>query len=164
MMCCANPAWWALGISILALVVSVLTFLHRKRKFVHAQERLKSEVQRNLVRQQQDINEAFVRLDVKSPYAHHLGIDDAHVKEFTAKSVMLFNQLNMMCDVYQNRKILGDDELKVYEKWARTILKPWIEADADLKRVWFLAKESEDLMHPEFSSWLNGLLPIFRTE
>lgn len=150
-----NPGWYALAISIAALVISLLTLRHRGRK-------IKSEVQRSLTQQAVRVNESFANLGVKGPYAHHLGIPDDQVRDFTAKAVTLLNQLNMLRGVYQNRTILGEKALQVYSKWASTILRPWIEADADLQRVWLLSKEAEDLRHPEFSCWLNKLLPILQ--
>jgi hypothetical protein len=151
-----EPAWYALFISIVALLVSILRHRREERK-------TRSEIQRNLTQQAVSINEAFVRLDVKGPYAHHLNIPDDKVKVFTSKAVMLLNQLNLLRDIHQHCEILGDEELEIYGKWASTILRPWIEADEDLKRVWFLSKEAEDLRHPDFSKWLNNILPIIKT-
>jgi len=158
-----NPAWYALFISILALGVSSVTLLRRVAHYRGEERKAKSEVQRSLTQQAVQINEAFVRLSVKSPYAHHLQIPDDRMRDFSAKTAVLLNQLNMLRDVFQNQSVLGNDELAIYEKWAATILRPWIEADGDLKRVWFLSKETEDLRDPEFSKWLNGLLPVVET-
>ena len=158
----SNPAWWAIGISIIALLFSGLTFLYRRSHYKGEEIKRKSEIQRNLTNQAREINEGFVRWGVKGPYAHHLGIAEDNVKEFSSKAVMLLHQLNMLRDVFQNRAVLGEEEIQIYAKWASTILRPWIEADEDLKKVWFLSKEAEDLRHPEFSDWINGLLPLLK--
>jgi len=50
--------------------------------------------------------------------------------------------------------------MKAYSKWAGTILRPWIEADEDLKKVFKLALASEDLMYKQFVTWLKEIIPI----
>ncbi len=108
-----------------------------------------------------EINEAFVQWGVRSPYALLLGIKgESRVREFNAKAVVLLHQVNMLREVHQNKTVLGDGELAIHAKWASTILRPWIEADGDLKEAWLLSKEAEDLRDPQFAKWLNELLPI----
>jgi len=158
----SDPAWWALGISILSIVANIFTLGYRRSHYRGEEIKRKSEIQRSLTNQAREINEGFARLGVKSPYAHHLKIKDEKVNEFTAKAVMLLHQLNMLREVYQNRVVLGNEEFQIYSKWASTILRPWVEADADLKNVWFLSKEAEDLRYPDFSKWLNNILPILK--
>lgn len=155
-----DPAWWALPIAIVSLIISIFILVNHTKYYKGEKEKRKSEVQRNLIRQAVEINEAFVKLNVKGPYAHFLNIPDDNIQKFTAKSVMLLNQINMLRDAFQNRTIIGVQELNVYTNWISTVFRPWIESDEDLKKAWSLFKKAEDLNHPDFSKWLSKQLPI----
>jgi hypothetical protein len=98
------------------------------------------DIVRSLIGKQIRINEAFVDYGVKGPYAQQLGISDDHVKEFTAKVVILLNHVNLLWEVHQGREVLGADRVESYEEWARNIVGPWIEADEDLKNTWRLLR------------------------
>ena len=154
-MCFSNPAWWALGISIFSLIISAITFLYRRFHY-------KGEIQRYLSNQAKEINKDFFQLDIKGPYAHHFDIEEENNKKFSAKAAILFHHLNMLRDVYENRFILGKKQLRIYEKWASTILRPWIESDDDLRNIWSLSQESKDLRSSNFNKWLNKSLPILK--
>jgi len=150
---CTNPAWYALGIAVLSLVVSVMSMRTSARG-------TKSQIQRDLVVRINEINEAFLRYKVKGPYAHHLKIPDAQVESFTAKAVLLLHQINLLRDVYDHRDVLGEDAVKAYQSWASTILRPWIEADPELVQVWKLMRDSTDMLGKDFMEWLRPLLLI----
>jgi hypothetical protein len=148
-----NPAWYALAIAVISLAISLSLFLIQRRT-------LRLTLQRGLVQQAATINEAFLRYKVKGPFAHHLGIPDDRVEVFTGKAVLLLNQLNLLRDVYDNRNHLGTETVLSYRKWATTIVRPWIEADTDLRQVWELTRESTDLHGKKFMEWLEELFPI----
>jgi uncharacterized protein YijF (DUF1287 family) len=93
---------------------------------------------RNLTLRAIEINEAFLRHDVKGPYAHHLKVPDQDVHKFTAKAVMLLHQVNLLREVYEHRDILGKKVIDSYINWATTVLRPWIESDEDLKKTFKL--------------------------
>ena len=156
----SDPAWYALVISIVALLLSFLTYVHNLRTLKQAQRSTKSEIQRKLLDRAMEINNAFVNFGVKSPYGHHFGIPKEAAQEFNAKAVVLFHQMTMLRDVHENRDILGKEALEQYERWATTHLAPWIEADRDLKRILKLDLETEDLMDPEFASWMKRLIHV----
>jgi type II secretory pathway pseudopilin PulG len=147
-----NPAWYALAIAIISLAISLFVYLIQRRT-------LKVNLQRGLVLQAAAINEAFVRYKVKSPYAHLLKIPDDKVESFTGKAVLLLNQINLLKDVHDNRRQLGSKIVASYEKWATTIVSPWIESDDELRLVWGITKESKDWMGEDFVGWLEKLFP-----
>jgi heme exporter protein D len=148
-----DHGWHALLISIIALVVSYLSWKHSRKTTL-------SEIKRDLIRQATEINEAFLRHEVKSPYAHHLKIPDGKVQEYTGKAVMLLHQINLLREVYEQRKILGQKVVDSYTIWAATILRPWIESDEDIKNSWKLLRDSTDLVGDNFIKWLQRYLPI----
>ena len=129
-----------------------LYFIHRKT--------FRLNLQRGLVLQAIAINEAFARYKVKSPYARHLGIPDDRTEQFNGKVVLLLNQINLLKDVYDNRRQLGNKAVASYKKWAAAIVWPWIAADSDLLLAWDLTRESKDLMGHEFVTWLEELFPV----
>lgn len=149
----ANPAWYSLFISLLALVISFLGWKHSQRT-------TRSDIEKGLILRATEINEAFLKYNVKGPYAHHLKVPDPKVQEFTAKSVMLLNQINLLRDVYEHRDILEQKVVASYTTWATTVLRPWIESDEDLKSSWKLLRDSKDMMGEDFVKWLQPLLPI----
>jgi hypothetical protein len=141
-----NPAWYALGISVVALGVSVISYALTRRK-------ARADVERGLIIQANEINNAFLRHGIRGPYAHYWRIPDDQVAAFTGKAVLLLNQLNLLRDVFHQRDILGPIAVGNYEKWAREILGPWIQADQDLCRVWARVKESDDIGGRAFVDW-----------
>ncbi len=148
-----NPGWYALLMSIIACVISILSWKHSRRA-------TRSEINRNLVRQATEINEAFLRHKVKGPYAYHLKIPDEKVQEYTAKTVMFLHQINLLRDVYDQRDILRQKVVDSYINWTTTILRPWIESDEDLKNSWKLLRNSKDMVGDDFIQWLECYLPI----
>jgi len=146
-----SPAY--LVVSIVSLITGLCVYLiHRKT--------LRHNIQRGLILQATVINEAFARHKVKSPYAVLLGIPEGRVESFNGKSILLLNQINLLRDVFDNRRQLGRKTVESYKKWATTIVRPWIEADDELRQVWELTRETKDLMGHEFVTWLEALFPL----
>jgi hypothetical protein len=148
-----NPGWFALLFAASSFGVSILAFFTARRS-------MRITVQQRITQQIAEINESFVKYEVKGPYATQLGIADADVKKFAAKSMVLFHQLNLLRLVFQNRDVIGSRALASYESWARNILGKWIGSDSELGSTWKLFCDTRDLDGPEFHDWLQGLMPI----
>src|SRR5713226_7901202 len=147
-----NPAWWALIASIIALGVSVISLWHGRRT-------TRATAHRSLIDHALGINETILRYNVKGPFAHRLGIPDDQVEAFSAKAVLLLQQMNLLREVYENRDILGEKVVFSHLDWAKTILLPWIEADKHLIAAWKLTRDSRDLFEAEFLEWLDPYFP-----
>lgn len=150
-----NPAWYALAAALFSLIISMYSYFTARRT-------LKHNIQRGLVQQAATINEQFIKYKVKGPFAHHLAISDAKVESFTAKAVLLLNQINLLRDVYDNQKLLAKETVDSYKQWACTIVRPWIEADEELRQVWELTRTSKDWQGKSFILWLDDLFPIIQ--
>ena len=148
-----NPAWYALAISLVSLVVAGLALRASHRTS-------RAAVERSLIDRRAVINEAFLKYDVVGPYASHLRVPPERAKPFTAMGVLLFHQINLLHEVYVNRDILGDVTVAGYENWARKILRPWIEQDDDLRRIWKTVRESKDMLGTDFVQWLEQRIEI----
>lgn len=148
-----NPEWYAVGVSVLALVISFVAWRHSRRA-------TRSDIQRSLILRAIEINEGFLKHSIKGPYAHHLQIPDEMVNQFTAKTVMLLHQINLLREVYEHRDILEDKVVASYINWVTTVLQPWIESDEDIKKSWRLMRESKDMVGEDFLLWLQPHLPI----
>lgn len=148
-----NPAFYALAVSLLSLFVSILALRNNKRA-------TKQSIEQQISEHSIEINESFLRYDVKSPFAHHLKIPDKSAGKFTAKAVLLLHHINLLRTVFNNRDILGSTTRTSYENWATTIVRPWIESDEDLRRAWLLIKQSKNTNSKEFMTWLQQLFPI----
>jgi len=148
-----NPAWYALGVSLVSLLVAWLALRTSGRA-----SRL--QLQRALMDRRAAINEAFLKYDVPGPYAHHLGIPAERVKPFTGKAALLFHQVNLLHEAYANRDLLGDVNVSAYENWAAKILRPWIEKDDELRMTWRMIRDSKDMLGADFVAWLDQRLAI----
>ena len=65
----ANPAWWALGLSIVSGFFSIVAIVYNRRG-------TKASIDQALIRQRNDINDAIVRNLMKGPYATILNIPE----------------------------------------------------------------------------------------
>jgi hypothetical protein len=148
-----NPTWYAVAVSLLALIVSLFTYFHNR-----ASSRLS--LQTNLINKAIEINSSFVQYKVKGPYAFHLNIPDANVQNFTSKGILLLQQINLLREVYEHRDILGKKTVETYVTWTTTILRPWIESDSDLKASWKLVKDTKDVFGEDFIKWVAPHIPI----
>lgn len=144
--------------SIIALGLSVWATLISNKSLKKTVEKYSSDVKRDLIHQANRINEAFVEYEVKGPYAFHLKIDDEHLKDFTAKVVLMLNQINLLYDVFHHKAVLGE-RIQYWEKWARDLLNPWIQADNELKNAYRLVRDSKDWMGKDFIAWLEDVMP-----
>ena len=142
-----NPAWYALVIAIVGAVLSLVTYRFNLRSH-------RDKVEDRLRQQAIDLNKATHQYGVKGPYAHMLGISQAQASEFSAKAIILLNHINLLRDIYSCRDVLGDDLVRQYQHWARTLVWPWIQADQHLKDVWALARDSTDFWGSDFIHWL----------
>ena len=154
-----EPAWYQnpalpIGISILSLFVSLLSFLTSRRA-------TKANVEQRLFERSIQLNEALVRHNVLGPYALRLQIQDDRLEEFTKKAVALLHHINLLREVFQHRRILGKKFVESYEVWADVMIRPWIEEDDELRRVLALFIRSESFVRQDFLEWLKKLFPIF---
>jgi hypothetical protein len=155
-----NPQWVAIvvtaAVSILSLAftLSTIGLSRRTRRAV---------LEQSLIKQRNDINEAFARYTVRGPFATVLGIPDDELKQFIPRTHLLFLQLNLLEDVYQNRQLLQYKRLTIHEGWAKNILAPWINSDPNLIKVVKHIYQTNDIMDPGFIIWLKTLIPIKST-
>jgi hypothetical protein len=148
-----NPAWYAIVLSLLSLIVAFLAFRRTVRKG-------KSETYIGLVTQSNEINEALARHVVKGPFAHKLRISDDELRSFSGKATVLFKHINLLNYVHQHRDVLGEEAISHWTVWGKDIVQPWVEADEHLKKIWTLECESRQKTDPEFINWLKDLVPI----
>lgn len=146
------PAMVAVVISSLSFVVSCVA-LWASRKTAT------SSVAFQLTQFGKDINEAFARSNVKSPYAVRLGIPDEYAAEFTTKAVLLLHQINQLRVVYDNQRLLGKHRVASWKNWAIAVLGPWIEQDDVLCRVCKFVLDSRESYDKGFHEWLRQVLP-----
>jgi hypothetical protein len=152
-----NPQWVAIlvtgAVSVFALGVSLSNTLLGKRT-------RRAVIEQSLIKQRNDINEAFARHKVRGPFATILGIQDDELDQFIPRANLLFLQVNLLEDVYQNRKLLQLKRLQIHESWARNILYPWIKSDVHLVKIMQLIFKTNDVMDPGFVEWAKMLIPI----
>lgn len=147
-----NPAWWALGFACLAFLMSLLNFWFIRRA-------KRADITQALISAAMGINEALARYEIAGPYTHYLKIPPEQVPAFTKKQTVFLNHINLLRQIYEHRDILGKDTELAYLKWVTTIVRPWVDADQDLTKVWMLLRESEDLVGKGFLEWLSPHLP-----
>jgi hypothetical protein len=148
-----NPVWWAFLVSVLALVISIIAARY-------ARNANKSSVHRSLVDRAFEINEAFLRHKVRSPISYHLSIPNDRLVESAPKIVLLLHQLNLLREVYEHQKILSESCVSSHINWTTRIVRPWIEADHDLRNTWKFVREHNDMFGRDFIKWLETHLPI----
>ena len=155
-----NPQWVAIlvtaTISVFALGVTLANTLLNKRT-------RRAVIEQSLIKQRNDINEGFARYKVKGPFATILGIKDDELEQFIPRINLLFLQMNLLEDVYQNRQLLPLKRLRIHESWAHHILYPWIKSDPNLVRVMQHVFKTNDIMDPGFIVWAKVLIPIEST-
>lgn len=142
-----DPGWYALGTPIVLAIVAVLAFNERKRASI-------ADAQRHALLRAVEINEAFIRHDVRGPVALSLGIPKDEVKTFTKKVVLLLHQVILLRQIYEQKDLLGNRAEASHQQWASKVLRPWIYADPDLVKVWDQLRQGEDLLGADFLKWL----------
>ena len=148
-----NPGWWPIGISIVSLGISFWALMNSRRA-------TRATIEQRLAQHMTDINEAILRHEVKGPYAYHLQVPDERVKDFTRKAVIFLHHINLLRNVFENKDILRNDTVLAYRHWANVIVRPWVEADDDLRQTFRVTKDSKDLYGKAFIEWLQELFPI----
>ncbi len=152
-----EPGWFAIAISLISLLVSLLVLKHSRRA-------ARAAVVRQLLQRAVEIAEAFAHHRVAMPYEHRL------TAAFPSKAVMLLQQINLLREVFENRDVLGKRGVMAYENWANLIVRPWIESDDKLRKSWKVLKESGGAVgvdvqgwplhvSADFVVWLEKLLP-----
>ena len=94
-----EPGWWAFAVSIFSIGLSVVALRTSRRG-------VRSTIERDLIQRAADINEGFLRHDVRGPYAHLLKVPESRRREFTAKAVMLLHHINLLREVFEHRDVL----------------------------------------------------------
>ena len=148
-----NPAWYALIISVIALAMILFNYFFLRRA-------KRSEIMHGLIRQAVEINESIAHHGIKGPYGQALNIPDESMQTFNAKGSVFLNHINLLRGVYDHKDLLSKDTVDAYLRWVNTIVKPWVESDQDLRDIWRLFRESEDLVGKDFLQWLSPSLPL----
>ena len=144
----AEPAWYALCTPIVLAAIALYAYRERKRTSV-------ANAQRNVLLRAVEINEAFVRHQILGPVALSLGRStNDEALQFTKKTVLLLHQMILLRQVYEQRDLLGEAAEQSHQRWASSVLKPWIESDPDLVEVWRQLSQGRDLLGPDFLEWL----------
>jgi len=81
--------------------------------------------------------------------------------QFSKKAAILFLHINLLKDVYQKRDVLGEKASEYWKDWGINILRPWVEADDDLKKLWMLECNSRFTTDEPFIKWLRSLIPLY---
>jgi hypothetical protein len=142
-----EPSWYALATPIVLATIALYAYKERKRASI-------ADAQRNALLRAVEINEAFIRHQVRGPVAHSLGIPEEQVLQFSKKAVLLLHQMILLRQVFEQRDLLGETAERSHQQWASSVLQPWIESDQDLIKVWTQLRQGRDLFGPEFLKWL----------
>lgn len=151
-----NPQWFSFGAATIAIAISLIAWWTSRRALCVT-------VHKTLNDMIIGINEGFLKHDIRGPYAYHLNVSEVETRVFSAKSVMLLHQINLLRAVHQHADLLGRNTVSGYGTWASTVVRPWVEADADLKKAWGLFKKTQDVDSKSFHSWLEEIFPINMT-
>ena len=92
-------------------------------------------VELRLTERESKINDAFAQFGVRTPFAHRLAIPHERDAIYTPKAVLLLHQITLYREVFEHRDLVSKERFDAYTKWAHSILRPWIEADDDLRRT-----------------------------
>ncbi len=153
-----EPGWFAIAISLISLLVSLLV-LKRSRRTT------RTSVQQQLMQRATEIGEAFSEHRVPGPH------DSRGTLDFPSKAVMLLQQINLLRDVFEHRDVLGKHGMAAYKNWADIMVRPWIESDAELRKTWKTLREQSGErrakiqgwpvhLSQDFVIWLDALMPI----
>lgn len=149
--------WFAVIVAVLALSVSAYNF----RQMMTTRESI---LLQSFISQRNAINIAFAEFKVKGPFAHHLQIRKDDLEEFIPKICLLFLQINLMNDVFSNRKNLSSRNrrayLEAYDSWAKNIVGPWIKGDPQLVEALKLIYATDDILPADFVDWLKKRISL----
>ena len=152
-----EPGWYAIALSLISLLVSLLVLRHNRRA-------ARAAVARQLRQRAVEIDEAFEHHRVAMPHEHDL------TTAFPSKAVMLLQQINLLREVFEHRDVLGQQTVAAYQNWANVMVRPWIESDEELRKSWKVLRESGGRqgvdvqgwplhVSADFVAWLDKLLP-----
>jgi len=153
--------------SLIANVIALGVFLINRR---HSKILAREAAGQALMDAIDKSNAAFIQTGAYSPIAFGCKIkksDSANYSSFTAKAVMLYNQVNLVRMIYTYRASLDPVHLEIYEKrWAPEIVMPWIEQDPDLMAVWKHTVIFERFEDPnnKFGQYILSLWPLRQME
>ena len=166
-----DPTPWYQGqitiASIIGNVVALVVFAINRN---HSKRLAKEAAGKALVDAIDKSNAAFIQTGVYSPIAYGCKVkksDSASYSNFTAKAVMLYNQINLVRMIYNYRDSLDPAHVEIYEKrWAPEIVMPWIEQDPDLMAVWKHTVVFERFESPDnkFGQYILSLWPLRQME
>ncbi len=153
-----EPGWFAIAISLISLLVSLLVLRRSQRA-------TRRSVQQQLMQRATEIGEAFSEHRVPGPH------DSRGTMAFPAKSVMLLQQVNLLRDVFEHREVLGKHGVAAYKNWADIMVRPWVESDAELRKSWDKLRQPSGRhavkiqgwpihVSQEFVAWLDELMPL----
>lgn len=144
-----DPGWYALPISMVALIVSFFTFRRSGRKAL-------SDVEAAIAARSNEINEAFVRHGIDGPFARELKDSAKASADFPKKVALLFLHINLLKYIHQHLDILGPAAKQYWSDWGSKTLVRWIQSDAELQSIWGKEVESRRPADKEFIDWLTS--------
>lgn len=142
-----NPGWWALLTPIVLGIIAFFAFKERKRASI-------ADAQRHALLRAIEINEAFIRHQIPGPVAVSLGIPEKEVITFTKKVVLLLHHLVLFRQIYEQKDLLGREAEQCHLQWASKVLRPWIDKDHDLVKIWGQLRQGDDLLGANFLKWV----------
>lgn len=143
-----NPGWWALLTPILLAIIAVVAFKERKRASI-------ADAQRHALLRAIEINESFIRPQIPGPIALSLGIPENEVStSFTKKVVLLLHHLVLLRQIYEQKDLLGIEAEQCHQQWASKVLRPWIDKDLDMVKIWGQLRQGDDLLGANFLKWV----------
>lgn len=149
-----NPQAWTAIVALLALVVGIINlFTVNRAHRENARQKFQTDLQ-TIVTQ---INDAFLKYEVDTPYQVKMGLKDK--KDARGKIVLLILQLNLLGVVFKNRSTLAAEELQDWTDWAQKVLRPWIEQDETILAAFKHWVTSQD-GGKDYSAWLKDLMKI----
>lgn len=149
-----NPQAWTAIVALLALIVGIFNLLTVNR--LH-RENARQKFQTDLQTIVTQINDAFLKYEVDTPYQVKMGLKDR--KDARGKIVLLILQLNLLGVVFKNRSTLAAEEVKDWTDWAQKVLRPWIEMDETILATFKHWVTSQD-GGKDYSAWLKDLMKI----
>jgi hypothetical protein len=149
-----NPQAWTAIVALLALLMGILNQFTIKR--LH-RENARQKLQADLQAITTQINDAFAKYDVDTPYQVKLGSTGDKVAR--GKIVLLILQLNLLGVVFTNRSTLTAEEQKDWTDWGEKTLRPWIEHDATILAAYKRWISSQD-GGKDYTVWLQSFMKI----
>lgn len=138
-------------ISIIAIVLSIYSLAISRRA-------TRVSVDQQLAQYSLQLNDMLLNNGIKGPYAYYLQIPDSDLEYFTKYAVSLLYHINFLRYIYDNRDVLDENVLFAYKKWAKQIIKPWIDSEENLQKAWRVIVEGKDIYGADFVTWLEDII------